>query len=175
VPSIDNNTLVHREDLIRSFFMYLLCALAIGTSSGQEASKPGDTPKVSSWVMATHLLNTVTPESPKNPIAQCSSAVVNLDVVIEEDGSVSSVKVTSGWEGLQDSAMKAVKQWTYKPYMTNGVPTRVETTVMVLYPHDGKPGPMVVPDGKGGFKGGKFTPMPPECAQQNDSKPAPPK
>jgi hypothetical protein len=98
-----------------------------------------------------------------------------LDVIVEEDGSVSSVKVSNGWEDLHDSAVKAVKQWTYKPYLVNGAPTRVGTKVMVLYPHDGKPGPMTVPDGKGGLKGGNFTPMPPECAQRNDSKAAPPK
>jgi TonB family protein len=160
---------------MRSFLIYLLCALAVGASLGQDSAKPGQTLQVSPWVMATHLLTTVAPESPKKPIAQCSSAVVNLDIIVEEDASVNSVKVSSGQEDLQDSAVKAVKQWTYKPYLTNGAPTRVETKVMVLYPHDGKPGPMVVPDGKGGFKGGNFAPMPPECAQRNDSRASPPK
>jgi TonB family protein len=160
---------------MRSLLIYLLCALSVGATSGQDSAKPGEIPQVSGWVMATHLLTTVTPDPPKKPLAQCSLAVENLDVIVEEDGSVSSVKVSSGWEDLQDSAVKAVKQWTYKPYLVNGAPTRVGTKVMVLYPHDGKPGPMTVPDGKGGLKGGNFTSMPPECAQRNDSKAAPPK
>jgi TonB family protein len=160
---------------MRSLLIYLLCALAVGATSGQDSAKPGEILQVSSWVMAMHLLTTVAPESPKKPIAQCSFWVVNMDVIVEEDGSVSSVKVSSGSEDLQDSAVKAVKQWTYKPYLANGAPTRVETQVMVLYPHDGKPGPMAVPDGKGGLKGGNFKPMPPECAERNHSEPPPPK
>jgi TonB family protein len=158
---------------MRALMISILCALSVGSASGQDSAKPGEIPQVSGWVMAAHLLTTVAPDPPKTPIGLCSSAVVTLDVVVEKDGSVGTVKVSGGYEDLQDSAAKAVKQWTYRPYLLNGAPARVETTVMVLYPHDGKPGPMAIPDGKGGIKGGNFAPMPSECTQKNVNKAAP--
>jgi hypothetical protein len=65
--------------------------------------------------------------------------------------------------GFKESAMKAVKQWIYKPYYSNGVPTSVETTILVFFPSVGTPGSLYVPGGKGGVKEGKFLPMPSEC------------
>ena len=34
---------------------------------------------------------------------------------------------------FNNSAMEAVRQWTYKPYLLNGNPTEVETTITVNY------------------------------------------
>jgi TonB family protein len=123
-------------------------------------------------VMAAQLLVTVTPESPK--MLKCSNRMVTLDVVIGEDGRVSSLKALGGFEEFKQSAITAVKQWTYKPYLENGMPTSVETTVLVFYPSVGKPGSLFVPDGKGGAKAASFAPMPPECGPTIKFKPAPP-
>jgi TonB family protein len=66
--------------------------------------------------------------------------MVTLDVVIGEDGRVSSLKAPSGFAGFKESAIKAVEQWTYKPYYENGVPVSVETTVVIFFPSVGTPG-----------------------------------
>jgi TonB family protein len=137
----------------------LLSALATGTCIGQDTPQP--MLKVSAQVMAARLLTTVTPESPKMP--KCSNRMVTLDVVIGEDGRVGNIKVLGGFEEFRDSAIKAVKQWTYKPYVENGAPAAVETTILVFYPSEGAAGSLYIPDGKGGVKGGKFLPMPSEC------------
>jgi TonB family protein len=118
-------------------------------------------------VMAARLLTTVTPEAPAVP--KCSNRMVTLDVVIGEDGKVSSLKVLGGFAEFKQSALPAVKQWTYKPYLENGIPTSVETTVQVFYPSTGKPGLLFVPDGKGGIKGGDFLSLPPEWDRQSKS------
>jgi hypothetical protein len=97
--------------------------------------------------------------------------MVTLDVVVGEDGRVSILKVLGGFEEFKPSAIAAVKQWTYTPYLENGVPVPVETTVLVFYPPAGKPGSLFVPDGKGGVKGGNFLPMPPESNQHHSSRP----
>jgi protein TonB len=34
---------------------------------------------------------------------------------------------------LQQSAMEAVKSWRYRPYLLNGDPVEVETTVNVVF------------------------------------------
>jgi TonB family protein len=123
--------------------------------------------------MAARLLTTVTPERPKEPMAKCSNRMVTLDAVIGEDGKVRTLKVLGGFEEFQESALTAVKQWTYKPYLVDEKPSSVETTVLVFYPSSGTPGSLFVPDGEGGAKGGKFPPLPPECWPQTDVKPAP--
>lgn len=153
-------------------FSCLACALATTLVAGQETSESQQILKVSPQVMAARLLTSVTPEELEMP--KCSNRMVTLDVVIGEDGRVRSLKVLGGFEGFKQSAVAAVKQWTYKPYLENGVPTFVETTVLVFYPSTGKPGSLFVPDGKGGAKGGDFLPMPPECGPAIKVKPAPP-
>jgi len=105
---------------------------------------------------------------------KCSNRMVTLDVVIGEDGKIRSLKVLGGFEGFKQSALAAVKQWTYKPYVEKGAPISVETTVSVFYPSTGEPGPLYVPDGKGGVKGGDSLPLPPECGPPIKINPARP-
>jgi hypothetical protein len=124
--------------------------------------------------MAARLLTTVTPKPPSKPMAPCSNAMVTLDVVIGADGKISTVKRAGGFEEFLESAIAAVKQWTYKPYLVDGVPTSVETSILVFYPSSGPAGSLFVPDGKGGVKGGKFEPMPPSCGPEVNSKPSTP-
>jgi TonB family protein len=150
----------------------LWSAVAAGTCIGQDKPQPQQMLKVSAQVMAARLLTTVTPESPK--MLKCSNRMVTLDVVIGEDGRVGNIKVLGGFEEFRESAIKAVKQWTYKPYVENGAPVSVETTILVFYPSVGPAGSLFVPDGTGGFKGGKFLPMPSECGPAIQIKQTPP-
>lgn len=147
---------------IRTFLLFCFaCAVPISVVTGQEMSESQPALKVPAPVMAARLLTSAAPESPKMP--KCSNRMVTLDIVVGDDGKVRSLKATGGFEEFKQSAVAAVKQWTYKPYLKNGVPVPVETTVMVFYPSVGKAGSLFVPDGKGGVRGGNFLPMPSEC------------
>lgn len=158
---------------MRSFlFFCLACALATGVVTAQEVPESPRVLKVSEKVMAARLLTKVTPEALAMP--KCSNRMVTLDVVIGEDGKVRSLKALGGFEEFKKSALAAVKQWTYKPYLENEVPTPVETTVQVFYPSTGNPGPLFAPDGKGGIKGGDFLSLPPECGPPTKVKPGQP-
>ncbi len=158
---------------MRSFVLYcLVCMLAIGIGGGQEISELQPGVKVPERVMAARLVSAVTPEALAMP--KCSNRMVTLDVIIDEDGNVGRLKVLGGFEGFKQSALAAVKHWTYKPYLEGGIPTSVETTVQVFYPSNGKPGPFLVPDGKGGTKGGDFLPLPPECGPSIKVQPGQP-
>ena len=53
--------------------------------------------------------------------------------MIGTDGHVENLKVVSGPKELQQSAMDAVRQWVYKPYLLNGAPVDVITKVTVHY------------------------------------------
>ena len=58
---------------------------------------------------------------------------VQLDAVISKTGEVEQLKVASGPKELQQSALDAVRQWTYKPFLLNGQPIEVRTTINVNY------------------------------------------
>lgn len=64
--------------------------------------------------------------------AKVSGAVV-LQAVIGRTGDIENLTIVSGPEELRASAIEAVRQWTYKPYVLNGEPTEVETAVTVNY------------------------------------------
>jgi TonB family protein len=59
---------------------------------------------------------------------------VVLDAVIGKDGKIEKLQVISTTDPMfSTSALDAVRQWTYKPYLLNGDPTKVETTITVNY------------------------------------------
>ena len=58
---------------------------------------------------------------------------VVLSAVIGDDGNIKNLQVVSGPNELQQSTLDAVRQWTYKPYLLNGDPVEVKTTVHVVY------------------------------------------
>ncbi|MCU1320713.1 MAG: TonB family protein [Acidobacteriaceae bacterium] len=77
--------------------------------------------------------------SGQNPIypafaktAHISGSVV-LHAMISKAGTVENLKVVSGPLTLQQSAIAAVKTWKYKPYLLNGEPTEVDTSIVVNF------------------------------------------
>jgi TonB family protein len=65
--------------------------------------------------------------------ARVSGRVV-LQAVIGKDGRTHDLKVVEApWPSLAASALWAVSQWEYKPYLLGGEPVEVETTVNVIY------------------------------------------
>jgi len=55
-------------------------------------------------------------------------------MIIGSDGDVQSLRViNSASPVLVQAALEAVKQWKYKPYILNGNPVEVETTVTVAF------------------------------------------
>ena len=64
--------------------------------------------------------------------ARISGAVV-LQAEISKDGSIQNLHVISGHPMLIQNALEAVKRWKYKPYILNGEPVEVETTITVNF------------------------------------------
>jgi TonB family protein len=83
--------------------------------------------------MAGNVLSKVTPVYPQAAKDARIAGAVILDAVIGKDGNITSLKILSGPEELRHSAWDAVSQWVYKPYLLNGEPVEVETTITVNY------------------------------------------
>jgi TonB family protein len=94
---------------------------------------PDTTARVSGGVMAENRLNFVPPIYPQAAKEAKLEGSVVLHALIGKDGTIQELTVISGPKELQDSALDAVKQWTYKPYLLNGDPIAVETTITVTY------------------------------------------
>jgi protein TonB len=56
-----------------------------------------------------------------------------LSIVIDKSGDVENITALSGPPELQQSAIDAVRQWKYKPYLLNGDPVEVLSIVNVIY------------------------------------------
>jgi protein TonB len=69
------------------------------------------------------------------PIAKAArvQGTVVLQATISKTGTIEGLHVISGPAMLQQAAMDAVRSWRYRPYLLNGDPVEVETTVNVVF------------------------------------------
>ena len=89
--------------------------------------------RVSQGVIKGLLLYRVEPAYP--PLAKLAriEGVVVLTAIIGKDGNVQNLQIVNGHPLLAPAAIEAVKQWRYKPFLLNGQPVEVETTVTVNF------------------------------------------
>ena len=101
--------------------------------SGNETAPAGRSIPVQGGVMAANILTRVAPVYPPSAKSAGVQGSVVLTARIGRDGIIQHLQVVSGPAELQKSALDAVRQWTYKPYLLNGDPVAVSTTVTVNY------------------------------------------
>ena len=89
--------------------------------------------RVSQGVTKGLLTNRVEPTYPTVArLARIHGDVV-LTAIIDKDGNIENLQLVSGHPMLAPAAIDAVKQWRYKPYLLNGQPVEVETTITVNF------------------------------------------
>ena len=88
---------------------------------------------VPSRLMAGNLLVKTVPQYPAIPRAAGIHGTVVLQATISRSGSIENLRVISGPPMLQQAAIDAVRTWRYKPYLLNGDPVEVETTINVVF------------------------------------------
>jgi protein TonB len=64
---------------------------------------------------------------------------VVVQAVVARDGTVTDAIALRGHHLLRGAAVDAVRQWRYRPYMIDGYPAEVSTTVTVDFPFTSKP------------------------------------
>lgn len=90
--------------------------------------------RVSQGVTQGLKVHDVMPQYPQMAkIARVQGPVV-LAAVIGKDGTIQNLHVISTASPLlNQSALEAVKQWRYRPYILNGEPVEVDTTITVNF------------------------------------------
>jgi periplasmic protein TonB len=58
---------------------------------------------------------------------------VQIQALINKEGSVVNLKVLSGDPVLAHAALEAVRQWRYKPYYLDGQPVEIETQITINF------------------------------------------
>jgi TonB family protein len=89
--------------------------------------------QVPAHVMASRIVNQVQPKYPEAAKKEKIQGTVLLSVEIGKDGTIEDLKVVSGPKELRQSALVAVRQWTYEPFLLHGNPVEVDTTISVVY------------------------------------------
>jgi periplasmic protein TonB len=79
------------------------------------------------------LLAPIRPVYPAMAQAARVQGAVVLEAVISKEGRIESLHAVSGPMMLQRAAVDAVSAARYRPYLLNGQPTEVETTVTVVF------------------------------------------
>jgi TonB family protein len=116
----------------------------VGQGVGQNAGPA----RISGGVMAGQIESKTAPVYPEEAKAAGVQGAVVLKALIGKTGDVENLQVISGPHELMASAIDAVRQWKYKPYLLNGEPIEVETTITVNYHLGGADGtPMAREEG----------------------------
>ena len=84
-------------------------------------------------VMDGAVIHRVEPEYPFLARQMHVQGTVLLHAVIGEDGMIHDLKALCGAPQLVGVSLAAVRQWRYRPYMKDGVPVAVETTIKVQF------------------------------------------
>jgi protein TonB len=109
---------------------------SIGNSAEVAPPAPPAAPahplKVSHWAEG-NIIYRVQPSYP--PIARLArvQGTVELQAIISKTGTIENLTVLSGQPMLVKSAIEAVRQWRYRPYLLNNEPIEVETEITVNF------------------------------------------
>jgi protein TonB len=60
-----------------------------------------------------------------------TQGTVVVQAVISKTGRIESARVVSGPEMFQAAVLQAVRAARYRPFLLNGLPTEVETTITI--------------------------------------------
>jgi len=112
-----------------------------GVIGGIISSTPSMMPRVatpqrvraSSGLSSGLLVKKVNPEYPEEARRGRIQGTVVLHALISKAGDIETLEVVSGDPALAPEAIRAVKQWKYKPYLLNGNPVEVDTQILVNF------------------------------------------
>jgi protein TonB len=89
--------------------------------------------RISSGVSAGMLIAPIRPIYPEIARAAGVQGTVVVEATISRTGTIESLHVVSGSAMLQRAAIDAIRAARYQPYLLNGSPTAVQTTISVNF------------------------------------------
>lgn len=89
--------------------------------------------RLPSTIVAGMIVQKTIPTYPIIAKETRTEGVVELQATISTRGTIENLRVISGHPMLRQAALDAVSNWRYRPYLLNGQPVEVETTVNVVF------------------------------------------
>lgn len=94
--------------------------------------RPPDGTKIirkSGGVLQTSAIKRVQPDYPPLAMTAQVSGAVQVEIVVNEEGTVTSARAVDGHPLLRSAAVEAARQWQFNPTLLEGVPVRVLATL----------------------------------------------
>jgi protein TonB len=113
----------------------------VGQTPAALATTPHGPVKVSSGTIAGTIISKPEPVYPAIAKAAHAQGAVVLHAIISKEGMIENLSVISGNGMLVNAARDAVSRWRYRPYLINGAPVEVETTITVNFTFGDSPSP----------------------------------
>lgn len=104
--------------------------VTVGPSTTGSSSKPFS---ISRGVSEGHLIAPIRPEYPQIARITHMQGTVVIDAIISRTGSIESARVLSGPPMFHQAALDAVQEARYRPFLLNGQPTEVQTTITINF------------------------------------------
>ena len=107
-----------------------------GIGPGSGGGIGGGVYDVGNGVESPKLIREVKPQYTADAMRAKLQGVVELEAVVNPDGSVDNVKVTRSLDstfGLDQEAIKAVRQWRFVPGTLKGQPVHVRVSVELTF------------------------------------------
>ncbi|HUB29768.1 MAG TPA: energy transducer TonB [Terracidiphilus sp.] len=89
--------------------------------------------RLSSTLVTGLLLYEPAPPYPAIAKAAGVEGTVVLQATISKTGTIEKLRVVSGPPMLQEAAIDTVREWRYRPYLLDGFPVELETTINVVF------------------------------------------
>ncbi len=105
----------------------------VTTATPSDAQLPGESSAIilSAKGAEQRLAQSVPPKYPVEARPEGAEGTVVLKEVVDENGNVESVRLVEGNATLATAAIKAVKQWRYRPYVRDGKAEPFQTVVII--------------------------------------------
>ena len=110
-----------------------LMGLLVSAQAQNDAAAKPKKLRVSSGVAEGLKIHSEGPKYPREARERGIQGDVILQATIDTKGEITNLKAVKGDPILAEAAIDAVKQWKYKPYLLNGEPVEVETTIKVVF------------------------------------------
>jgi TonB family protein len=111
-----------------------LCLFALPAAAASQQASGGPVYKPGNGVTAPRAVKEVRPQYTAEAMRAKIQGTVGLECVVETDGSVGEVTVTKSLdEGLDQEAVKALRQWRFKPGTKDGKAVRVRVALEMTF------------------------------------------
>jgi TonB family protein len=107
----------------------LALRMDVAENSAQKPAPKSVNVKSDSLTLVTKVNPVYPADAKKNKV----TGSVILAATIGKDGAVEKLRVVSGPSVLLKPSLDAVGQWRYQPYLLNGNPIEVKTTITIVY------------------------------------------